>query len=252
LETKLTNKVAVITGGSSGIGQAIAIAMAAEGADIAINYYSNDQGAQETAERVKAFGRRILTVKSDVSKKGAVDDFAARVLETYGHVEILVNNAGSIIRRSTFLDLDEKLWDACMELNLKGAYLCSQAFIPYLIEKPGSCIISMSSVASRVGSPGETVHYAVAKAGINILTVALAKEFGTKGLRANAIAPGTVETPLLTRNNTPQSWIDDRMKKTLMGRFAKAEEIAAMAVYLASDWGAFITGQVIDINGGRF
>ena len=252
METKLTNKVAVITGGSSGIGQAMALAMAAEGADIAINYLSNDAGAQETADRVEAMGRRILVVKSDVSKKALVDAFAAQVLEKYGHVDILVNNAGSTIRRSTFMDLDEDLWDRCMELNLKGAYLCSQAFIPSLTEKRGSCIINMSSVASRVGSPGETVHYAVAKSGINTLTVALSKEFGGKGLRVNAIAPGTVETPLLTKTNTPASWYEDRMKKTILGRFGKPEEIAELAVYLASDWGSFITGQVIDINGGRF
>ena len=252
METKLTNKVAVVTGGSSGIGQAIACAMAAEGADVAVGYLSNDRGAKETGERVQSYGRKYLAVKCDVTKKPQVDAFAAKVLETFGQVDILVNNAGYIIRRSPFLDLDEQLWDSSMELNLKSVYLCSQAFIPSLIQKPGSCIISMSSVASRTGSPGETIHYAVAKAGINNLTLGLAKEFGPKGLRVNAIAPGTVETPLLAKSDTPQSWKDGRLKNTIMGRFGKPEEIAALAVYLASEAGAFITGQVIDINGGRY
>ena len=252
METTLTDKVAVITGGSSGIGQAIAVAMAAEGADIAIAYLSNDRGAKETEDRVKSCGRRFLAVKADVSKKASVDDFVAQVLETFGNVDILVNNAGFIIRRSAFLNLDEKLWDDCMELNLKSAYLCCQAFIPSLTRKPGGCIISMSSVASRTGSPGETIHYAVAKAGINTLTLGLSKEFGHMGLRVNAIAPGAVATPLLIKADTPQEWLDGRLKNTILGRLGKPEEIAALAVYLASDCGSFITGQVIDVNGGRF
>ena len=252
METKLTDKVAVITGGSSGIGQAIACAMAAEGADIAIAYLSNDSGAQATLDRVQAFGRKCIALKTDVTKKAQVDAFAAKVLEEFDRVNILVNNAGFTIRRSTFLDLDEDLWDRCMDLNLKSVYLCSQAFIPALIHAPGNAIINMSSVASRTGSPKETIHYAVAKAGINTLTLGLAKEFGEKGLRVNAIAPGTIETPLLAKSDTSQAWRDGRLKNTVLGRFGKPEEIAALAVYLASDNGSFITGQVIDVNGGRF
>ena len=252
LDTKLTGKVAVVTGGSSGIGQAIACAMAEEGADIAMCYLSNDSGAQETARRVQASGRKFLSVKTDISQRDQVDGFAGKVLETFGDVDILVNNAGFIIRRSTFLELDEQLWDDCMTLNLKSVYMCCQAFLPSLTRRPGGCIISMSSVASRNGSPGQTIHYAVAKAGINTLTLGLAKEFGDKGLRVNAIAPGTVETPLLTKSDTPQDWFDGRLKNTILGRLGKPEEIAAMAVYLASDFGSFITGQVIDVNGGRF
>ena len=110
----------------------------------------------------------------------------------------------------------------------------------------------MSSVASRTGSPGETIHYAVAKAGVNILTIGLSKEFGHMGLRVNAVAPGTVMTPLISKADTPQEWLDGRLKSALLGRLGKPEEIAALAVYLASDYGSFITGQVIDINGGRF
>lgn len=252
MDTNLSNKVAVVTGGSSGIGQSIALAMAAEGADIAVNYLSNDQGALETAEKIRGMGRKILVVKGDICQKSEADKLAARVLQTFGGIDILVNNAGSIFRRSTFLDLDETLWDKSMALNLKAAYLCSRAFMPALIEKGGGCIINMSSVAARLGSPGETIHYAVAKAGINTLTLGLAKEFGGKGIRVNAIAPGTVDTPLLAKASTSEEWKEGRIKKTLLGRMGTTEEIAAMAVFLASDLGSFITGQVLDVSGGRF
>lgn len=252
MDTNLSNKVAVITGGSSGIGKSIALAMAAEGADIAVNYLSNDQGALETAEKIKGMGRKCLVVKGDICQKSEVDKLTAQVLQTFGGIDILVNNAGSIFRRSAFLDLDEELWDRSMALNLKAAYLCSRAFMPSLIERGGGCVINMSSVAARLGSPGETVHYAVAKAGVNTLTLGLAKEFGGKGIRVNAIAPGTVDTPLLEKASTSQEWKEGRIKKTLLGRMGTTEEIAAMAVFLASDSGSFITGQVIDISGGRF
>lgn len=248
----LSNKVVVVTGASSGIGKAIAIEMAASGADIAFNYLSNDSGAVETAEIIKEFGRKVSVLKADVTNSADVKKFTEQVIRDFGSIDVLVNNAGTTIRRTTFLDLDEDLWDKSLNINLKSAYLCSRSFIPYMIKKNNGCIINMSSVAGRLGSPGETIHYAVPKAGINILTVGLAKEFGSNGIRVNAIAPGTIETPLLDKSDTSDEWKKSRVKKTLLGRMGKPEDVAPMAVFLASEYGSFITGQIIDISGGRF
>jgi len=252
MEFNLRGKVTVITGASSGIGRAIAVEMAKCGSDIVLNYLSNDEGAASTADEIKKQGAGVAVVKADVSKKEEADRLIDTAIKEFEKVDVLVNNAGSVFRRSTFLDLDEELWDLSIRVNLKSVYLCSRAAIPYMIENNGGCIINMSSVAGKLGSPGETVHYAVPKAGINILTVGLAKEFGAKGIRVNAIAPGTVETPLLDKSSTPVEWKESRIKKTLLGRMGTTNDIAPMAVFLASECGSFITGQIIEISGGRF
>lgn len=250
MDFNLRNQVAVVTGGSSGIGRAISLAMAKKGANIVINYLNNRPGAEDVKQIIEDMGQKAVIVKADVTQKPDVDNLANCAFANFNHIDILVNCAGGAIRRSIFLNIDEDLWDDTMKLNLKSAYLCSRAFLPNMVANGHGRIINISSVAARLGSPGETVHYAVAKAGINTLTVGLAKEFAAKGILVNAIAPGIVDTLFQQRYSTPER-LEATVNKTWLKRIGTPEEVADLAVFLATESGSFITGEIIEISGGR-
>ena len=277
----LKNRVALVTGGRRGIGKAIALALAEAGADIAICDYANenDEFKQLTAELQK-MGRKCLTVTTDVSKSEQVQEMVKQVLETYGKIDILVNNAGISPITPPVPDLSEIAWDAVIDTNLRGAYLCCRAVSKTMIERNRGSIINISSIeglsvaAMRRGSS----PYGVSKAGIVMLTRGLAWDLGKFNIRVNSIAPGGVKTDMLrflwdTSSLTPEMMMGLQMmalergfkvdtasapeavKKIVsstipLGRIAEPEEIGSAALFLASDAASYITGQTLIVDGG--
>jgi len=243
---KLVNKVALVTGASSGIGQATAIELAKEGANIAANYFHNKEGVEETCRRIEEVGRKCISIKADVTKIDQVKEMVEKVLQEFGGVDILVNNSGGIIKRSYIAEMPEKLWDDMLDLNLKSIFLCSKEIIPHMIERKGGAIINLSSIAARTGGGRGAVSYAAAKAGVDGFTKGLAKELVDYGIRVNAIAPGIINTPF---HKDPD--VLAQLKEMIpMKRLGKPEEVAKLVVFLASEDASYITGRIFDVSGG--
>ncbi|MBC8253030.1 MAG: SDR family NAD(P)-dependent oxidoreductase, partial [Ardenticatenia bacterium] len=190
---KFQGKVALVTGGSGGIGQATAVALGGEGATVVVNYLRDTEAAQQTADRVTASGGQALTWQADVVSPSEVGPMAAAVVEQFGRIDILVNNAGGKIRAASFLDVDEELWDACIDLNVKGTFFCSQAVARHMVRQRSGRIINLSSIAGFQTQPDRT-HYSVAKAGVVMLTKSMAVELAPHHITANAVAPTYVKT----------------------------------------------------------
>lgn len=246
----LSSKNAVITGSGSGIGRAVALGIASCGGNVVINYRSDREGAEKTAEEIEQLGCRAEVIQADVSRAEDVRRLRDGAVKAFRDIDILINNAGSPIRRAAFLDIDEGLWEESMKVNLKSAYLCCQAFIPEMVKRRYGRIVNISSVAARLGAAGETVHYAVAKAGLNTLTVGLAKEFAPAGIVVNAVAPGAIKSAFQEKYSTAER-VEKVISRTMVQRLGLVEEVASMILYLVSDYGGFIAGEVIEISGGR-
>ncbi|MBE6930767.1 MAG: 3-oxoacyl-[acyl-carrier-protein] reductase [Ruminococcaceae bacterium] len=242
----LKNKVAVVTGGSRGIGRAISLEFARQGASVAILYAGNEQAALETAAQIREMGQQALTIRCDVASWDETKESVATIIKTFGQVDILVNNAG-ITRDGLTLSMSEENFDAVVDTNLKGAFhMIRHLFAPMMKRRSGR-IINISSVAGLMGNAGQ-INYASAKAGLIGMTKTVAKELASRGITCNAIAPGFIETDMT-------AVLSDRVKenaeKTIpMGRMGKPEDIAAAALFLASDAAAYITGEVIRVDGG--
>jgi glucose 1-dehydrogenase len=255
----LQGKVAVVTGGSSGIGQAIAIRLGEEGVDVAINYVGRPEGAEATREAIEhgvdicmkqmaAAGTKPILVAADVSKEDEVAAMFDRVLDEYGRVDFLINNAGIQIAEDT-----DKLsvgdFDKVLAVNLRGAFLCAQQAIRHFLSGPGGAIVNVSSVHQVIPKP-RFVGYSVSKGGMQNLTHTLALEYAARGIRVNGIGPGATVTPI------NRSWIDDPVKRAAveshipMRRAGDAEEMAAVTAFLCSDEAAYITGQTLFVDGG--
>lgn len=244
----LEERSALVTGAGSGIGQATAIELAKEGADVAVNYFHSKEGAEKTASRVKEIGRRCITVKADVTKIEQVNEMVEKVLKEFGKIDILVNNSGGIIQRSSVKEMSEKLWDDMLDLNLKSAFLCSRAVIPQMVSRKSGNIINFSSIAGRNGGGPGAIAYATSKAGIDGFTKGLAKELVDEGIRVNAVSPGVIDTPFF--KNTPREIVNKFAAGIPMKRLGKPEEIAKMIVFLVSENASYITGRVFDVTGG--
>lgn len=243
-------QVVLVTGASSGIGRSIAERFGSLGASVIVNYLTNAHGANETAELIRRMGGSALTFQADVSKAAEVRRMVAAAEENFGRVDILINNAGSLFARGRIEELPEEVWDACIAVCLKGTFLCSQAVLPKMRERKRGVIINISSVASRLGGAGESVHYAAAKGGVNTFTFGLAKEVAKDGIRVNAIAPGLIDTPFQQKFSTPERL--QRITETIaMGRMGSPTEITGLAVFLASEDASYLTGQTIFVDGGR-
>jgi len=240
---RLKNKVAVVTGASRGIGEAIAMALAGEGAKVAINYLKNAKLAENVADKIKAAGGHAIIVQADVSDHKQVESMVASVVKELGRVDILVNNAG-INRDHTFKKMTQQEWDEVINVNLNGTFNCIHYFLPHL--NLNARIINMSSITAHNGVIG-TANYSAAKAGIESLTKTLARELGRDNISVNAIAPGYVETDMTA--NLPEKLRLKIIENTPLGRVGKPEEVAKLVIYLVTD-GGYITGQVIHFNGG--
>jgi 3-oxoacyl-[acyl-carrier protein] reductase len=239
-------RVAVVTGGGRGIGRAVAVRLANEGANVAISYRSNDTAAEEVAQEVRAAGARCETFKGDVASPGDVDALFKGVGEAFGPVEILINNAG-LTRDNLMMRMKESEFDEVLSTNLKGTYLCTRAALRPMIRARWGRIVNVSSVVGLVGNAGQA-NYAASKAGIIGFTKSVAREVAQRGITANVVAPGYVETEL---TSSLSEEVKDRIKGQVpAGRFAEAEEVAEVVAFLAGEGAEYITGQTVAVDGG--
>jgi 3-oxoacyl-[acyl-carrier protein] reductase len=245
----LTGRVAVVTGGSSGIGAASARIMADLGARVAIGYHGNESGAHAVRDEIHAKGGTAIALKADLRNTNEVRSLVTRVTRELGAIDILVNNAGSLVKRMLLPDLDEAVFDEIFALNLKSAAFCTKAVAPVMIERGRGSIINVGSIAGRNGGGPGAGPYAAAKAALMSLTKSHAKELAPKGVRVNAIAPGVIATPFHETFSTPDM-IRAFVAGIPLGRTGTPEECATVVAFLASDAASYLIGETIEINGG--
>jgi 3-oxoacyl-[acyl-carrier protein] reductase len=242
----LSGRSAIVTGGSRGIGRAIALRLAAQGADVAFSYRGNAPAAEETAAAIRALGRRALPYQGDATDPEAADGLVKATLEAFGKVDILVNNAG-ITRDDLIMRMSLDAWRSVLETNLFGAFYAIKAVTRPMLKARRGRIINITSVSGQAGQTGQA-NYSAAKAGLIGLTKATARELASRGITCNAVAPGFVLTELT--QDLPQPLQDEITARTPLGRFGTPEEIANAVAFLASDEAAYITGQVLAVDGG--
>lgn len=236
-------KVALVTGGSRGIGRACALELAAAGCDVVINYAGNVDAANKTVEDLKALGSNSEAVKFDVSNQAEVDEAIAKIIEKYGRIDVLVNNAG-ITRDDLFIRMGEDKWNAVINTNLNSAFYVSKPVVKLMMKQRSGSIVNTTSVVGLYGNPGQA-NYSAAKAGLVGFTKSLAKELGSRGIRVNAVAPGFIATDMTKDlGNT-----DEYMKMIPLKRMGEAVDIAKAVKFLALD-GEYVTGQVLQVDGG--
>lgn len=242
---QLEGQVALVTGASRGIGRAIALALAAEGAKVVVNYARSSTAAEEIVATIAAEGGQALALQADVSQPDQVDTLISGTLEAFGRIDILVNNAG-ITRDTLLLRMKLEDWQAVIDLNLTGVFLCTKAVAKGMLKQRSGRIINIASVAGQMGNPGQA-NYSAAKAGVIGFTKTVAKEMASRGVTVNAVAPGFIETDMT--GDLPNT--EDILKFIPLGRFGKPEDIAGMVRFLAADPAAtYITGQVFNVDGG--
>jgi len=245
---KLEGKKAIVTGGSRGIGKAIALMYAKEGADVLVNYHSNDAAAKETVAEIEALGRKAVAIAADVADYESAQNMVEECVKQLGGVDIVVNNAG-VSKPSMLLKMKEEDWDAIINIHLKAAFNTTQAAGRHMKEKKYGKIINVISTAGIFGTVGQ-INYASAKAGIIGFTKSASRELGRYGINVNVICPGITKTEMTGKLQT-----DEKLRKIYegriqLGRFAEPEEIAPAFVFLASDDASYITGQVLGVDGG--
>jgi 3-oxoacyl-[acyl-carrier protein] reductase len=240
----LQDKVAVVTGASRGIGKAIALALAAEGAAVAVNYASSSNAAEAVVAEIQGMGAQAIALQADVSQPEQVERFIAAVMGKWGRVDVLVNNAG-ITRDTLLLRMGLEDWQAVINLNLTGVFLCTKAVSKIMLKQRSGRIVNIASVAGQMGNPGQA-NYSAAKAGVIGFTKTIAKELAARGITANAIAPGFIETDM-----TEGVKAEEILKFIPLNRYGKPEEIAGMVRFLVADpAAAYITGQTFNVDGG--
>ena len=239
---EIKGKNAIVTGGSRGIGRVIALELAKRGANVGINYVTNETKARETLTEIERFGVKGILLKGDVSRIEEVKNFVKKFVDEFKRIDILINNAGILSKNINFLDVSEEEWDKIIDVNLKGTFLVTKEALPFMPD--GGKIINMSSIAGKMGGT-VGAHYAASKAGVIGFTFALGSELAKRRITVNAIAPGPVDTELITEE------IKERLSKvTPLGRIATPEEIAKTAIFLIEN--DFVDGEVIDVNGARY
>lgn len=244
----LANKTAVVTGASRGIGRAIAIKLAAEGANIILNYRSSIKSVEEVMAEINALGGKAVAVQGDVSSFAEAEKIIKAAIENFGSLDILVNNAG-ITKDGLLMRMKEEDFDSVIETNLKGTFNCIRHATPIMMKQRSGRIVNMSSVVGVAGNAGQ-VNYSASKAGVIGITKSAAKELASRGITVNAVAPGFIQTDMT-------DVLSDKVKEDILSgiplkRLGRPEEIADLVSFLVSDSGSYITGQVININGGMF
>ena len=244
----LEGKVALITGAARGIGKAIALKYAEEGADIAFTDLVINEAAQQTVSELEAFGVKVRAYASNAASFDETQTVVEQVMADFGRIDILVNNAG-ITKDGLVMRMSEQQWDAVIDVNLKSAFNFIHAALPAMARQKSGSIINMASIAGQTGNPGQ-VNYSASKAGLIAMAKSVAKEMGARGIRANAIAPGYVISEMTEA--LPQAVRDEFVKMIPLKRGASVEEVASVALFLASDMASYVTGQVIAVNGGMY
>ena len=244
-----TGKTIIITGAASGIGRATALIFAREGANV-VCADINEKGADETAAEVSRKGSRALSIKVDVTKRTEVDDMAERAFAAFGRVQFLFNSAGAAIRRAKFLEIDDTLMEKTFALNVNGTLYCMQALLPHMLAGKQGVIVNMASMAHRRGGPGSSIHYAAAKGAVVSMTLGVAREFATQGIRALSISPGPVKTPFQGAAQSSPELIKQFLNDVPMQRFGEPEEIGELVLFICSDACEFMTADTVYVNGG--
>ena len=242
----LAGKVAIVTGSSRGIGRAVALKLADRGVSVVINYAGSQAAAAAVVDTVTSAGGKAIALQADVSLAADVERLVARTIESFGRIDILVNNAG-IARDNLMLRMSEREWDEVLATNLKGAYLCTKAVLRPMIRQRSGRLIFVSSVVGISGHAGQA-NYAAAKAGMIALAKTLAREVGSRGITANVVAPGFIETDMTA--GLPEEVKKRGLEQTALGRIGRPEDVAEAVAFLASDAAAYITGQVLNVDGG--
>ena len=242
----LDGKVALVTGASRGIGRAVAIRLAAEGASVAVNYAGNQKAAEEVKAVIEAAGGKVLLVQADVADAEAVKGMVNKVKVTFGSIDILVNNAG-ITRDGLLMMMKEDDWDAVMDTNLKGIFHCTKLVSKLMMKKRAGCIVNMTSVVGVMGNAGQS-NYAAAKAGVIGFSKSIARELAPRGITVNMIAPGCIDTDMTAA-------LPDKVKEAMLqdiplGRIGRPEDVADAVLFLVSGKASYITGQLIHVDGG--
>ncbi|MBR2352095.1 MAG: 3-oxoacyl-[Alistipes sp.] len=242
----LEGKIALITGGSRGIGRAVALRLAEAGADIAFTYRKGCEEAAEVVAAIEATGRRAKSYMSDAADFAAAEEVVRDVVATFGRIDILVNNAG-VTKDALMMRMSEHNWDTVINVNLKSAFNYTHAVVPLMARQRGGSIINMSSVVGISGNAGQC-NYAASKGGLIAMAKSIAKEMGSRGIRANCIAPGFIESDMTAAlsEETRAAW----SKNIPLGRFGEPDDVANVALFLASDLSSYITGQTIHCCGG--
>lgn len=242
----LAGKVALVTGGSRGIGRAIALTLAEHGADVAINYAGNTAAAEEVKGAIEGMGRKAILVQGSVADTDGVQAIVNQVVKELGRLDILINNAG-ITRDGLLMRMKEADWDAVLETNLKGVYNCSKAVMRTMMKQKSGRIVNMASVVGEMGNAGQA-NYAAAKAGVIGFTKSLAKEVASRGITVNAVAPGFIATDMTSVLTDEQK---AEMARTIpLGRAGQPQDVANVVLFLVSEEAAYITGQVLNVDGG--
>jgi 3-oxoacyl-[acyl-carrier protein] reductase len=249
MSDRLSGKVALITGASRGLGKAVALGFAEEGADILVNYVRDAAAAEATATAIRQLGRRAYVIRADAAQRNDIRRMLAEAINAFGRVDILVNNAG-INKRGWFQEITDEDWDMILDTNLKGPFICCQEIFPHMIENGGGRIINMSSVASQYHGP-KTVHYAVSKAGLNSLTRVLARYGAPHNILINAVAPGQILTDQ-TRDEFESGAVTPLLDMTLLKRGGSEDDVVQACLCLADPRQSYMTGQVLAVSGGAY